>query len=164
MGQLIPQIIPGFIVALVSAIIAYYLGGVRERQKRKREARERERKTIVYVIKRLERHQVLEVELDHIGEFYGRPKPMIAAVKEMQDDLVFAESELDENHRDTHLLQTMTESCKEFLRALEPLANEEALTSGGPDFYRAIEEQHSTFREAIWKKIAELRKRNDIKS
>src|SRR5215217_1806651 len=37
MGQLIPEIIAASIGALVSAIIAYYLGGVRERQKWERE-------------------------------------------------------------------------------------------------------------------------------
>ena len=43
MGQVIPEIIAGSIVAVLGAAIGYFLGGVRERQKREREARERER-------------------------------------------------------------------------------------------------------------------------
>jgi hypothetical protein len=167
------------VVAIVVAVITQFVvtrrserreeqGREEERQiaatEREREARERERKTIVHLINRLKPRRVLGPELDHVGEYYGRPELMIAAVNTIRDDLVYAGNELGENHKDIPLLQTMTESCNEFLTALEPFAGREDFTFGGPDFYRAIEEQHSTFIDDMREKIDELKQRNDIKS
>jgi hypothetical protein len=89
---------------------------------------------------------------------------MVDAVKVIRDDLVNAKSELGENHKDIQLIQTMLESCNKFLIALEPLARDEDMADGGPDFHSAIGKQHSTFRDAMWGNIRELKQRNDIKS
>jgi hypothetical protein len=134
-----------------------------EARRREREARERERKTIVHLINRLEPHQVLDAELapPH-GEYYGRPQPMVDAVKVIRDDLVNAKSELGENHKDIQLIQTMIESCNKFLKPLELLAGNKDMADGGPAFHCAIDDHHRTFRDAMWGNIRELEQRNDI--
>ena len=172
------------VVGLVLTVVGFYVAWRSERRKRheREEASKAERArveaertaarlAIVALVRRLDEHQILSPETDHLDVFYGSPAPMITSAKSIRDELLEAENTLrkaesilgESYEYDIASLQKMGESCKNFLGVLERLALREDLTFGGQDYYDEVDGPHSDFRAIFETEIEQLAERNGIK-
>jgi len=161
------------LVALVPTLVGFFSQARKARRAetaRDEAERTAARLAIVSLVRRLDQHNILTPETNHLGHFYGSPGPMVESAKSIRDELLKvedalrkAQSELGEGYEDDIAsLKVLGESCMKFLTVLETLKLRTELAFGGDEYYREVEVPHGEFKEVFTTEIDCLAKRNGI--